>query len=64
MYNLTDFQKTALLDSKRFSRNVPGSLNWLVDGAGFFPELDRQIAQARESISLIMTTSACAMQIA
>lgn len=41
-----------LLDSKRFPRNESGSLKWLVDGPGFFPELDREIANATESIDV------------
>ena len=41
-----------LLDRKRFPRAESGSLTWLIDGAGFFPELDRQIAAARHSIKI------------
>lgn len=42
----------ALLDRKHLPRPEPGTLTWLVDGAAFFPELDRQIHQARESIDI------------
>lgn len=42
----------ALLDRKHFPRAESGSLKWLLDGPGFFPELDRQIAAARESIRI------------
>lgn len=41
----------ALLDRQRFPRAESGSLKWLVDGPGFFPELDRRIAAATQSIS-------------
>lgn len=41
-----------LLDRHRFPRAESGTLKWLVDGPGFFPELDREIAAARESIDL------------
>lgn len=41
-----------MLDHKRFPRNESGSLKWLVDGPGFFPELDREIAAATESIDV------------
>ncbi|MBC8127766.1 MAG: phosphatidylserine/phosphatidylglycerophosphate/cardiolipin synthase family protein [Gloeobacteraceae cyanobacterium ES-bin-144] len=41
-----------LLDRKHFPRAQLGSLKWLVDGEGFFPELDRQIAQSRKSIKV------------
>lgn len=40
----------ALLDRKNFPRAASGSLEWLVDGPGFFRELDRQIAVANRSI--------------
>jgi hypothetical protein len=43
-----DFER--LLDRKGFPEPENGTLKWLVDGPGFFPELDRQIAAARESI--------------
>ncbi len=39
-----------LLDEKGFSEARYGRLKWLVDGPGFFSELDRQIAGARRSI--------------
>lgn len=45
-----EFEK--MLDRKHFPRAESGSLKWLVDGPGFFPELDRQIASARHSINL------------
>ena len=41
-----------LLDAKGFPRTEMGSLEWLVDGKGFFPEMDRQIAAARHSIDV------------
>ncbi|MEO0017080.1 MAG: hypothetical protein RLZZ522_363 [Verrucomicrobiota bacterium] len=41
-----------LLDRKHFPRAESGTLKWLVDGPGFFPELDRQIAAARDSIHI------------
>jgi cardiolipin synthase len=44
------WQFEKLLDRKHFPRAESGSLKWLVDGPGFFPELDRQIATARQSI--------------
>jgi len=40
-----------LLDRRGFPEAENGSLKWLVDGKGFFPELDRQIASARNSIN-------------
>ncbi|RYD37735.1 MAG: phosphatidylserine/phosphatidylglycerophosphate/cardiolipin synthase family protein [Verrucomicrobiaceae bacterium] len=40
----------ALLDRRKFPHAASGSLEWLVDGPGFFPELDRQIAAASQSI--------------
>lgn len=42
----------ALLDRKKFPEAESGSLEWLVDGKGFFPELDRQIDAARKSIDI------------
>jgi cardiolipin synthase len=42
----------ALLDRMRFPAAEAGKLTWLVDGPVFFPELDRQIAAARQSINL------------
>ena len=39
-----------LLDRKHFPPAESGSLKWLVDGPGFFPVLDHQIAKARHSI--------------
>jgi cardiolipin synthase len=41
-----------LLDRKHFPRAESGALKWLVDGPGFFSELDRQIAAARQSINI------------
>lgn len=46
------WQFEKLLDRKHFPRAESGSLKWLVDGPGFFPELDRQIAAARKSINV------------
>lgn len=43
-----EFEKR--LDYEGFPRAEPGSLRWLVDGSGFFPEFDRQIAAATRSI--------------
>ena len=40
------------LDDAKFPRAEAGKLEWLVDGPGFFPELDRRIAQARKSIDI------------
>jgi cardiolipin synthase len=42
----------AMLDRKKFPDAESGSLSWLVDGGGFFPELDRQIDAARKSIDI------------
>ncbi len=42
----------ALLDSKRLPPAQLGTLDWLIDGRAFFPELDRQIAAARHSVDL------------
>lgn len=41
-----------VLDQMKFPRAEVGKLTWLVDGPSFFPELDRQIAAARQSINL------------
>jgi len=41
-----------LLDRMNFPAAEAGKLTWLVDGPGFFPELDRQIAAARHSIHI------------
>jgi hypothetical protein len=41
-----------VLDQMKFPRAEAGKLTWLVDGPSFFPELDRQIAAARQSINL------------
>jgi len=40
------------LDREHFPRAREGTLKWLVDGPGFFPEFDRQIAAARKSIDV------------
>lgn len=45
-----EFEKR--LDREGFPRAESGTLRWLVDGPGFFPELDRQIAAATRSINL------------
>jgi len=39
-----------LLDEKGFPKTHYGRLKWLMDGPGFFKELDRQIAGAQQSI--------------
>ena len=41
-----------MLDKRHFPRAESGTLKWLVDGAGFFTELDHQIAVARKSINI------------
>ncbi len=41
-----------LLDRNNIPNAQPGKLTWLVDGRKFFPELDREIAAARQSIDL------------
>lgn len=43
-----DFER--MLDSEGFPKAEAGSLEWLVDGNRFFPELDRQLASARSSV--------------
>lgn len=45
-----DFER--LLDREGMPRREQGSLEWLVDGPGFFPELDRQLAAAKQSVDL------------
>lgn len=45
-----DFER--LLDEEGMPRRESGTLKWLVDGPGFFPELDRQLAAAQQSIDL------------
>lgn len=45
------WQFERMLDREDFPRGESGSVKWLVDGEGFFPELDRQIAAARHSVS-------------
>ncbi len=42
----------ARLDRDGLPRRDSGSISWLVDGPGFFPELDRQLEQARHSVDL------------
>lgn len=42
------------LDKKGFPRAGSGSLKWLINGPAFFPELDRQIAAARQSVDVQM----------
>lgn len=42
----------ARLDREHFPRAEAGTLKWLVDGPGFFPEFDRQMAAARKSIDV------------
>ncbi|MEO5913142.1 MAG: phosphatidylserine/phosphatidylglycerophosphate/cardiolipin synthase family protein [Luteolibacter sp.] len=44
------WQFEKLLDRKHFPAAESGSLKWLVDGPGFFPEVDRQLASATRSI--------------
>ena len=39
-----------MLDRKNFPVKETGKIRWLVDGPQFFPELERQIAAARQSI--------------
>lgn len=39
-----------MLDERGFPRAESGSLKWLVDGKEFFPEFERQITTAKESI--------------
>jgi cardiolipin synthase len=39
-----------LLDEQRIPRPVMGKITWLVDGHRFVPELERQIAAARETV--------------
>jgi cardiolipin synthase A/B len=41
-----------MLDAEGYPKAESGRLTWLVDGPEFFPELDRQIAEARESIDI------------
>ena len=41
-----------LLDRKRLPHREYGKLTWLVDGPGFFPEFDRQLAAAQESVRI------------
>jgi cardiolipin synthase len=45
-----DFE--GLLDREGMPPRESGTLQWLVDGPGFFPELDRQLAAAKQSIDL------------
>lgn len=41
-----------LLDTEGFPERENGTLKWLVDGSGFFSELDRQLAAARTSVKV------------
>lgn len=41
-----------LLDEKGLPERSQGTISWLVDGPGFFPELDRQLAAAKHSVDL------------
>lgn len=45
-----DFER--LLDEKGLPAAEKGTLKWLVDGPGFFRELDRQIARAEKSVDV------------
>lgn len=45
-----DFER--LLDGEGMPRRESGTVDWLVDGPGFFPELDRQLAAAKQSVDL------------
>lgn len=42
----------ALLDKEGLPKRETGSISWLVDGKEFFPELDRQLANAKQSVDL------------
>jgi cardiolipin synthase len=42
----------ALLDKRGLPARESGRLRWLVDGDGFFPELERNIAAAKHSIDI------------
>lgn len=41
-----------LLDRRGLPRRESGRLTWLVDGPGFFPELDRQLTAAQRSVDI------------
>lgn len=45
-----DFER--LLDREGMPPRESGTVEWLVDGPGFFPELDRQLAAAKQSVDL------------
>lgn len=45
-----DFER--LLDREGMPRRESGSVGWLVDGPGFFSELDRQLAAATRSVDM------------
>jgi cardiolipin synthase len=45
-----DFEQ--LLDREGMPRRESGNLEWLVDGPGFFDELDRQLAAAKQSVDI------------
>jgi cardiolipin synthase len=42
----------ALLNRKGMPKAMEGRISLLVDGGGFFPELDRQIAKAKQSVDV------------
>ncbi|HEY1123901.1 MAG TPA: phospholipase D-like domain-containing protein, partial [Haloferula sp.] len=42
----------ALLDRQGMPGREPGKVTWLVDGPGFFTELDRQVAAAKRRVDL------------
>jgi len=42
----------ATLDRNKFPRAEHGKLTWLIDGPGFFPEFDRQMAAAKKRIDV------------
>ena len=43
-----------LLDKRGFPRAESGSLKWLIDGPGFFTEIEHQLAAARHSVDVQM----------
>ncbi|MCW1925898.1 phosphatidylserine/phosphatidylglycerophosphate/cardiolipin synthase family protein [Luteolibacter arcticus] len=42
----------ALLDKKDLPQPIGGKITWLVDGHRFYPELEREIAKARQTIDV------------
>jgi cardiolipin synthase len=46
------WQFEKLLDRMHFPRAESGTVKWLVDGSGFFQEMDRQVAASNQSIDL------------